>query len=452
MRAGIPAVERIKDEKVQIGIVTFLGVLMRLGYVLYTPFMMGQHDLTVLGSGQGHLGYIEYFLEGGQIIHDFDPMTRYQFYHPPLSHLLSAAWVRLNLFLGTPYEEAFERLQCLSLLYSVITLVLFGKILAELGFRGRALLAAYLLAAFHPTFYLFAGSINNDGLCLMFMTGAVLYTLRWYRKQSMGNILLISLFLLGGIWTKQNTFLITPAIGFVFLYVLVKNWKDTALRKDLLIQFLVFGAATVPLGLAWSVYNYIKFGMPFDFTPAALTEFSSQDVGGYTLGQRLFGLKDGPLRQLSVQFRGDFKDYNIGITLLKTSVFGEYILMSWGLEYACLIVLTIVNGILAVFSVPAVLSLGRAGGRELLEKRFVFLLYVITMAFYIRFCFQYPKVCSMDFRYIALTVLTGSAAFGWFIKEHEEKLAAKALVALVVVWSLLSIGCYIGLGITPRAG
>ena len=126
--------------------------------------------------------------------------------------------------------------------------------------------------------------------------------------------------------------------------------------------------------------------------------------------------------------------------------------MSWGLEYACLIVLTIVNGILAVLSVPAVLSLGRAGGRELLEKRFVFLLYVITMAFYIRFCFQYPKVCSMDFRYIALTVLTGSAAFGWFIKEHEEKLAAKALVALVVIWSLLSIGCYIGLGITPRAG
>ena len=147
-------------------------------------------------------------------------MTRYQFYHPPLSHLLSAAWVRFDLFLGTPYEEAFEHLQCLSLLYSVITLVPFGKILAELGFRGRALLAAYLLAAFHPTFYLFAGSINNDGLCLMFMTGAVLYTLRWYRKQSMGNILLISLFLLGGIWTKQNTFLITPAIGFVFLYVL----------------------------------------------------------------------------------------------------------------------------------------------------------------------------------------------------------------------------------------
>lgn len=452
MRAGIPAVERIRDEKVRIGIVTLLGVLMRLGYVLYTPFMMGQHDLTVLGSGQGHLGYIEYFLEGGHIFHDFDPMTRYQFYHPPLSHLLSAACVRFSLLLGTPYEEAFEHLQYLSLLYSVVTLVFFCKILKELGFRGKALLTAYLIAAFHPAFYLFAGSINNDGLCLMFMAGAVYYTLRWYRKQSVGNILLISVFLLGGIWTKQNTFLITPAIGFVFLYVLVKKWKDPLIRKRLLVQFLIFGAVTVPLGLAWSVYNYIKFGMPFDFTPAALTEFSSQDVSGYTVTQRLFGLKDGPLRQLSVQFRGDFKDYNIGITLLKTSVFGEYILMSWGAEYWFLIALTIVNGILAALSVPAVLSLGAARGRQPLEKRFVFLLYVITMAFYIRFCFQYPKVCSMDFRYIALTALTGSAAFGWYIEEHGEKRPAKALSAAVIIWSALSIVCYTGLGITPRAG
>lgn len=442
----------MRDEKVRIGIITLTGVLMRLGYVLYTPFLVGQHDLTVLGSGQGHLGYIEYFLEGGHVFHDFDPMTRYQFYHPPLSHLLSAAGVRLSLLLGTPYEKAFEHLQYLSLLYSVITLLLFYKIFKELGFQGRALLTAYLIAAFHPTFYLFAGSINNDGLCLMFMTGAVLYTLRWYKKQSMGNILLIALFLLGGIWTKQNTFLITPAIGFVFLYVLIKKWKDQALRKRLLAQLLIFGVVTVPLGLTWSVYNYIKFGMPFDFTPAALTEVSSQDVSGYTAAQRLFGLKDGPLRQLSVQFRGDFKDYNIGITLLKTSVFGEYILMSWGLVYRCLIALTAVNGILAVLSVPAVLSLGVSGKGEWLQKRFVFLIYVIMMAFYVRFCFQYPKVCSMDFRYIALTVLAGSSAFGWYIKEHGEGRAGRALSAGVVIWSILSVVCYVGLGVTPHAG
>lgn len=444
--------DKLRNEKAQIVIITLGGILMRLGYVLYTPFTMGQHDLMDLGSGQGHLGYIEYFLEGGRIFHDFNPMTRYQFYHPPLSHLLSAAFVRCSLLLGTPYEKAFEQLQYLSLVYSVITLIIFYQIYKELGFHGKALLAAYLLVAFHPTFFLFAGSINNDGLCLMFMAGAILYTLRWYQRQSAGNILLIAVFIVGGVWTKLNALLITPAIGIVFLYALIKQWKILARRKSLLVQFSAFGAIVVPLGLGWSVYNYIRFGMPFDFTPAALTTASSQGVGDYSVVQRLFGLKDGPLRQLSVEFKGDLKDYNIGITLLKTSVFGEYILMSWGLEYRCLIALTIVNGVLAVLSVPAVLCLGLKKGNELLEKRFIFLLHVINVVFYIRFCFQYPKVCSMDFRYIALTVLTGSAAFGWYMKEHEEQRIVKALLVLVVVWSLLSIGCYLGMGFTPRAG
>lgn len=442
----------MRNERALAGIITLAGILMRLGYVLYTPFQMGQHDLMELGSGQGHLGYIEYFLEGGQIFHNFNPMTRYQFYHPPLSHLLSAAFVRCGLLLGIPYEKAFEQLQYLSLAYSVIALVIFCQIFKELGFRGKAFLAAYLLTAFHPAFYLLAGSINNDGLCLMLMAGAVLYTLRWYRKQSIRNILLIAFFVVSSIWTKLNAFLITPAIGVVFLYALIKQWRLPKQRKYLLIQFVIFGVITVPLGLGWSVYNYVRFGMPFDFTPAALTEVSSQGVENYSVFQRLFGLRDGPLRQLSVQFRGEFKDYNIGITLLKTSVFGEYILMSWGLEYRCLIVLTIINGILAVFSVPVVLWLGIQKGGGLLEKRFIFLLHVINVMFYIRFCFQYPKVCSMDFRYITLTVLTGGAAFGWYMEEHEGERTAKILLALVIVWSFLSIGCYLGMGVTPRAG
>lgn len=119
------------------GIILLLGFLMRLGYVLYTPYLMGQHDLMELGSGQGHLGYIEYFLEGGSLFPDFNPMYRYQFYHPPLSHLLSAAFVRCNLLLGVAYERAFENLQFLSLFYSAVTLFFCYGIFRELKLTGR---------------------------------------------------------------------------------------------------------------------------------------------------------------------------------------------------------------------------------------------------------------------------------------------------------------------------
>ncbi len=43
--------DKLGNEKIQICIITLTGILMRLGYVLYTPFMMGQHDLIELGTG-----------------------------------------------------------------------------------------------------------------------------------------------------------------------------------------------------------------------------------------------------------------------------------------------------------------------------------------------------------------------------------------------------------------
>lgn len=440
-----------KKERICLWGITLLGLLMRLGYVLYTPIFMGQHDLLELGCGQGHLGYIEYFLEGGSIFHEFSPITRYQFYHPPLSHIISSIFVRCSLMLGTPYEKAFAQLQYLALFYSAVTLILFLRIFEELGFRGRALVAAYLLTAFHPGLYLLAGSINNDGPCLLFMTAAIWYTLRWYRKQSAGNLCFIAVFVLCGIWTKLNAFLITPAIGFVFLCVLIQKWKSPKERRRLLVQLFAFGIVTVPLGLSWSVYNYVKFDMPFDFTPAMLTVGSTQDVSEYSAIRRLFGWKDGPLRQLAVQFSGDCKDYNIGITLLKTAVFGQYQLMGWGLEYKSLIVFTIVNGILSFLSLPAVCWLVIKKSKDYVEKWFLFLIYMVIVIFYIKFCFQYTKVCSMDFRYVALTVLPAGAAFGWYSQEKGETRAAKVLFLGILLWSILSIGCYLGLGLTPRA-
>ena len=228
-----------------------LGILMRLGYILYTPYTMGQHDTMELGSGSGHLGYIEYFLYGGSLLFDFNPMYAYEFYHPPLFHLIAAAFVRCNLALGVEYVQAFENLQYLTWLFSVITLLLFVQIFRELGLKGRGLLAAALVTAFHPAFYLLAGSINNDGLCLLFMAAAIVFTLRWYKARTWKNIMLLSLVIILGALTKSNALLITPAIGFVMLYALVTGWKDAAVRRRLIRQFVIFGVVTVPLGLSW---------------------------------------------------------------------------------------------------------------------------------------------------------------------------------------------------------
>lgn len=428
-----------------------LGILMRLIYVLYTPYTMGQHDTMELGSGSGHFGYIEYFLQGGSLLFDFNPMNAYEFYHPPLFHLIAAAFVRCNLMLGTAYEQAFENLQYLTCLFSAVSLLLFFRIFRELGLKGKGLLAACMLTAFHPAFYLLAGSINNDGLCLMFMAAAVLCTLRWYRDPSLKNILLLSLSIVLGALTKTNALLITPAIAAVMLHVLVKNWKDAVMRGKLLRRFLLFGVLTIPLGLSWLLCNYIRFDIPFNFTPAALTTGSTQSVSDYTVLERLFGLKDGPLETLSLQIHSEHKDYNIFIALLKTSVLGEYKLMSRGVEFYLLCALMLVNGLLAAVSVPLLLRTVIRPKEQKVEKLFVFLMYALSMVFYMRFCFLYPKVCSMDFRYIAVTAVLGAAAFGWFVQEKKGKKSADIVLAAVVIWSVLSAAAYLGLGFTSRA-
>lgn len=404
-----------------------------------------------LGSGSGHLGYIEYFLSGGSVFFDFNPMYVYEFYHPPLFHLLAAAIVRCGLILGVEYVQAFENLQYMTFLFSVMTLWLFFRIFQELGLKGKGLTGAVCVTAFHPALYLLAGSINNDGLCLMFMAAAVLCALRWHREPTVKNIILLSLFIILGALTKTNALLTSPAIAFLMLDVLVRNWKIPDVRRKIVRQLFLFGAVTIPLGLSWLICSYIRYGMPFDFTPAALTVGSTQDISGFTVFQRFFGLKDGPLEKLSLQIHSDHKDYNIIIALLKTSVLEEYKLMSWGVEFYGLCLLMAVNAVLAALSFLTLVRLAVNPGKRKIQKLFVIILYMVHMIFYLRFCFEYPKVCSMDFRYITMTVMTGGAALGWYVQEGKKKSAVYILQGVIFCWACLSVLTYAGLGMTPRA-
>ena len=64
-----------------------LGILMRIGYMLYTPAYVRGHDFGEFSlDSNGHAAYILYLLHG-----ELPPNNSYQFYHPPLFHGLSAA-------------------------------------------------------------------------------------------------------------------------------------------------------------------------------------------------------------------------------------------------------------------------------------------------------------------------------------------------------------------------
>ncbi len=67
-----------------------LGVVVRYCYVLRYDYTQLQHDVGSFEGTHGHASYIMYWYENGLKLPDFDVSTRWQFYHPPLHHLLMA--------------------------------------------------------------------------------------------------------------------------------------------------------------------------------------------------------------------------------------------------------------------------------------------------------------------------------------------------------------------------
>ena len=100
----------------------------------------------------------------------------------------------------------------------------------------------------------------------LFVLGSVYFTVEWYRKYTLGNILRISVCIILGMWSKSSALLVAPAIGSVFLYALITEKEN---RKSLLRQYGVFSIVTIPLGLAWLLHNYFAFRIPFNYVHRA---------------------------------------------------------------------------------------------------------------------------------------------------------------------------------------
>ena len=168
---------------------------LRIFYVCYTPITRRQHDVGRFGDENNHAGYITYLLEHHRLP-DFDPRDHWQFYHPPLHHAISAVWLWLseNVF-GIGSEVAQESLQTLTLFYATAVIITAYRILRHFRLEGSALYFPLAVIAFHPSFILFSGSINNDVLSVAFLLGAVLWTLKWYEKQTWEGILKIALYM-----------------------------------------------------------------------------------------------------------------------------------------------------------------------------------------------------------------------------------------------------------------
>ena len=399
------------------------GFLIRLCYVISDPITVMQHDVRSIGAGKGHIGYIEYFYNNKKLP-DFDVRTVYQFYHPPLHHIFAAIWLKIQTLMNIKYEYAFENVQLLTLFYSTLCMILSYKIFRQLNLKGISLVTATAVAVFCPTFYLMAGSINNDILSITFMLGAVLNTIYWYKNQTMKNIIGIALCIGLGMMSKLSAWMVAPAVAFIFIYVFFGNIfdKDNRNIKKYILQFIVFILICAPLGLFWSVRNYISHGVPFGYV-LELSEKSGQYVGDIPVMQRLFDFSLYQFDDVGDQFtiyKAPYNEFNPLVGLFKTSMFDEGVVVRNFPDIAginkMLFWSAVIIGIIGFISM-IIISFRKSKEFSVPMKIFIGLLYSVIFFSYYIFCLKFPQVCTQNIRYAVPLIVIGAYFVGYAVRE-----------------------------------
>ncbi len=425
------------------------GFFMRLAYIMTTTIGTKQHDAGSVEKMKGHVGYIAYFVFNGRLP-EMDVRNVYQFYHPPLHHITAAIWVKLQMLLGIAQDHAFENVQLLTLFYSCVCLVLAYKIFKALGLRGAGLCGATAIIAFCPTFYILSGSINNDVMSIMFMLGALLNTLYWYKNRSLKRILCIAVCVGCAMMAKLSGWMVAPAIAFIFITAMVQDImaeeKKSAAVKKYAVSFGSFLLVSVPLGMWWGIRNLIKDGVPITYV-MQLSKKSGQYVGDIPVATRLFDFNFSQFTDVADAFKFydcDYNEFNPLVGLMKTSVFDELFTAK---NYPSVAVIDkflfwAAVAAAAVGFVSMIVCFIADKKLGWVNKVFIGLVYATIIISYYSFCITFPQVCTMNIRYAAPLIVIGAFFVGraaQLLLSNREKFPILKLVCAIMVLCTSSV-------------
>lgn len=435
-----------KRQKNILFIIACLCVLVRVCFVTFSGILEPgmQNDMGSLNENCfGHLGYIYYLANGGDVIHNGADI-HYQFYHPPLHYMISAFWLKLAMSFGASLLAAAESIQILTCIYSVLTLLFVDKIVRRLGGDIKERAATLCLAGFFPYAVFMSGSINNDSLALLFMVMTCYFLLAYYEKNTMKNAILLGICFGLAIMSKMSALILGPGMAFLLIFLFIKNSKEAKKLKQYVVQYICIGLSSAGLGLWYPIKNYVVYGMDLLYIPRLELD-SEQYIGHIPVMSRFLDFDPGQLTTLGLVFNAENGqlDHNIFLSLLKYSVFAEseYYLAA---ESVSRILFWIFAALLATVSGMALYMLLKAQWKKE-YKITTALFYGANMFSYLRFCFTHPHVCTMHVRYIMLAVLLTMICAGFFKARKKESYKIwVGMLGMYVMTAVSFIGIFFG--------
>lgn len=421
------------------------GFLVGLCFILRLPYGFSWHDLASYSADfsgaskpDGHLGYIAWIVENGTLP-TMDPRVEgYSvFYNPPLYHLIQAGFMRLNLWLQVPQAVALENLQVTTLLFASACPLVAVDLMRFLGIQERGVHAGALVMAFQPSLWILGATLNNDILSILCILACILFTVRWERTRRMPDILGIALSLGAGMATKLSAALLIPCVALVFI---VAFFRDLKRWRRYFGQFAAFLAVSVPPAVAWPLYHLLAFDLPLNYVRLPAETIY---VGHLSLWQR-FGIPDWFARR-TLFYTGVRKtDHNVWMQTLKTAVFDELTLFENGtvLWYVAYLLMALFAGLVLIGFVLFVrMLLRRPAGLSGLGATFLGVYGAALAGNYVKFCVDYPYICSFNFRYIAPLLLLGASGIAAG-RSRAHACAGRCLSAYTGLFAALATGVY----------
>lgn len=417
--------------KAAVRIAVIIGFIMRIGYMLYTSYETRSIDLGDSNlEGYGHAAYILKIMFNRQL-----PETNWvQFYHPPLFHFLAACLCgTVNRIMGyTRYEDILEIAKIVSCVASCWSLMLVVNICDELKLSDRAKTLAAVIIGVLPSCYLMSARVNNDSLVTYFMILAILYTIKWYQKQSWANTVGLALAFGLGMMTKTSCGNIALFTGTLMLYTAYKRFGENS-WKELVHKFIGFGAIAFPLGLWYTVRNYFLFGQPFGYV-VRIDEKLRIYTGDVSWVKRFL---EFPVERLfTPEYSDPWEEYNISIFVIKSSLFSEFkFLIKPVIPQLLIFFNTLVIGL----SLAAMLYVLMKWKNNKMLRFGMPALWLVVMCSYIYFNIAYPFGCTMDFRYIVPTAFLGAIFMGAVFERACKGKSKKAFVCRSVIGITVSL-------------
>jgi len=429
-----------KDRDWLVVLILLAGIVVRVGYALYTPTTLRFHDLAPIDiRATGHAGYVLNLYQNGTL----PPTNDFQFAQPPFYYFLAAISMKIYEVTSgiTNSVELFEAVRLVSCIASIAALLVSYRICRELKLNGKSTRIALAVCAFLPNHYLLAGRANPDGLAVFFCFCIVWFALRWYRDPSIKNTVGLALCFGLGMMTKMTVAVLAFPVGAMMMLLF---WKQCIRQGNwrLVARLSLFLVIAVPLGLWHPIRNAILYHQSMinvnEMTPA-----DPQYIGNLSLISRY--LLFDPAKLFSPLYIDWATGTNVILYTVKSAVFGEF---SYDITPLVPQVLLVSNILLIALSAYATLRVAiQAFRTHDVNWGFLVCTGAIVLLSYLLFTARYPFCCSMDYRYMVPTSLIGALVLAKYsesrpVNSFGNKLFRGVVWLGVMLFSLASIAMY----------